>query len=235
MNTQPASGLAITSLSFAALSGAAFGQTVVLQNGTATFSQSFDRSYSPAESIDGLNGALNGWAIYSPSAGTSAQTAVWETASDVTTSALKIRMQFNHGTQHLLGKLRFSVTNDDRSLFADGLANGGDVTANWTPMGVASVTVPGGMGVSVSGETVLLLGTAPVSGAYDFTFVPGVSAVTGIRLEALEEASLPTDGPGLQPTNGNFVLTELNVEAVPEPATFAVLALGAAMLVRRKK
>jgi hypothetical protein len=37
--------------------------------------------------------------------------------------------------------------------------------------------------------------------------------VTGIRLEVLEDPSLPLDGPGYHSTNGNFLLTELEVFA----------------------
>ena len=43
-----------------------------------------------------------------------------------------------------------------------------------------------------------------------------------------EDPTLPFDGPGLQPTNGNFVLTELVVtttDPVPEPATLGLVML----------
>ena len=40
-----------------------------------------------------------------------------------------------------------------------------------------------------------------------------LSPITGIRLEVLEDPSLPFNGPGRQPTNGNFVLTELMLHA----------------------
>ena len=40
-----------------------------------------------------------------------------------------------------------------------------------------------------------------------------LTGITGVRLEAIEDASLPMDGPGMQATNGNFVLSELEVYA----------------------
>ena len=38
-----------------------------------------------------------------------------------------------------------------------------------------------------------------------------VGGITGFRIEALKDASLPMMGPGLQNSNGNFCLTELTV------------------------
>jgi WD40 repeat protein len=42
-----------------------------------------------------------------------------------------------------------------------------------------------------------------------------VRGITGIRLEALPDVRLPSRGPGLPP-NGNFVLSEIEVEAAPK-------------------
>ena len=54
-----------------------------------------------------------------------------------------------------------------------------------------------------------------------------MTGITGIRIELLTDASLPNNGPGRNPANGNFVLTEFKVDqAVPEVSTTASLALG---------
>jgi hypothetical protein len=60
------------------------------------------------------------------------------------------------------------------------------------------------------------------------TFMTPVVGLTGIRLEALEDPSLPGgNGPGLFPRNGNFVLSELVlVTAVPEPSALMLFAVG---------
>jgi hypothetical protein len=58
----------------------------------------------------------------------------------------------------------------------------------------------------------------------------------------LQDASLPFSGRGRQPTNGNFVLTHLAVDAVaapiPEPGGYAFLIVGLLTLflvVRRRR
>jgi hypothetical protein len=73
--------------------------------------------------------AGGGWAVYLNSTGTEAHTTVWETAVDLSMTELTLARVQNYGSQHILGRFRLSVTADDRSLFADGPATGGDVTA----------------------------------------------------------------------------------------------------------
>lgn len=53
-----------------------------------------------------------------------------------------------------------------------------------------------------------------------------LSGITGFRLEVLTDSSLPFNGPGRQPTNGNFVLTELVADARSEPTVPAAGPLG---------
>ena len=51
-------------------------------------------------------------------------------------------------------------------------------------------------------------------GVYTVTMKTHLAGITGFRLEALSDPSLPSNGPGL-PANGNFVLTEFEVFVAP--------------------
>lgn len=115
---------------------------VTLQEGTATFSQNnFSGYFPPDEVYDGVLLTGNGWAIFdTASSSTSAEIAVWEVASDVNGSQIEFRMRFLHDSSHRLGRFRFSVTDDPRNTFADGLDVGGAVAANWTVLSSPSAS-----------------------------------------------------------------------------------------------
>ena len=61
---------------------------------------------------------------------------------------------------------------------------------------------------------------------YTIEAMTTLTGITGFRLEALFDTSLPLGGPG-RANNGNFVLTEFTVDAapVPEPAACASLSV----------
>jgi hypothetical protein len=201
----------------------AFPEPVALQNGTATFSQLIGGgSYTPEEAIDGSFASVNGWAVATSgtAGGAAAQTAVWETTADLSTDELAITMHFLHDNGgHLIGRFRFSVTTDDRSAFADGLHTGGDVTANWTVLTGANVMGPDGMTFTVLGdESILAGGLTADQGVYTVRYSTLPDNITGLRLEVIEDPSLPGgNGPGLFPANGNFALTEMTLDAFATP------------------
>lgn len=197
---------------------AVFAADVAIQEGTATFSQSIGGGNTPDQVYDLDLSDSNGWAILRDTNGDAssaiAETAVWETVSDVPQGPLIFTMHSLHTStgQHLIGRFRWSVTTDDRSTFADGLGTGGDVTASWTVLTDPTVAVPGGMSASVLPDASILIGgVVQVTGVYQVQYALPVGGVTGIRLEVLEDASLPRNGPGHSVSNGNFVLTELQV------------------------
>jgi hypothetical protein len=197
----------------------ALAQVVQLQQATATFSQiGGGGPYPPSLSIDGLYGQ-GGWTIDhfpGPDEYTTDETVVFETVSDLGPSLLTFTMHFlEPNPKHLLGRFRLSVTTDDRSTFADGRQEGGDVTANWTVLSNPTVQGPAGMTfTTLSDDSVLAGGAVPGQGVYEVSAVANLSGITGVRLDVLKDPSLPADGPGFA-ANGNFVLTELVVTAAP--------------------
>jgi len=135
-------------------------------------------------------------------------------------------MHLNPG--HLLGRFRLSVTTDDRSTYADGLAVGGDVTANWTVLTDLTVDGPPGMTfTTLPDDSILAGGTDPGQGVYVVSGETDLSGITGFRLEAIKDPSLPANGPGFY-ANGNFILSEIQLDAspVPEPATLTLLGIA---------
>lgn len=221
-----------------AFCGTSYADFVTLQNATATFSQTIVGGQPVSESIDGNFGDSNGWAVATTSTVASSQTAVYETVADLSANQVTFTMHFlsnNQAPKHLLGRFRFSWTTDDRSLFADGLQTGGDVTANWVVLSNPVVLGPAGMTFTTLGDnSVLASGTVPNTGVYTASYSTSLVNVTGFRLEALEDPSLPGNGPGL-PANGNFLLTELQVTAVPEPSSFLMASSTAAMALLRRR
>lgn len=210
--------------------------TIGLQNATATFSQSAV-GYPISEAIDGsFDSGSNGWAVFNTdTSSTDAQTAAFETVSDVGTIAGTTLTFSLHHLQsfggHSIGRFRLSATTDNRDDFADGLQSGGDVTANWTELSPDSATSSSGELLSVLGDNSILAGGInPVTSVYTVTAVTGLVGITGFRLEVLLDPSLPTEGPGRYEGNGNFVLTEFEVDAVsaavPEPSSMSLAGLG---------
>lgn len=215
--------------------------SVVLQNATATFSQAVTGPWNASEMIDGNLDGNNGWAIFQNSGAdrTLAESAVFETASDLSAPGLSISMKQNYAVNpgHFVGRFRWSYTTDVRGDFADGLQNGGDVTANWVVMTPTSLSTPAGFSSSILGDGSVLMamaGSPPATAEYIVNFGGALAGVTGLRFEVLPDTSLPTNGPGLF-SNGNFVLTEVGVTAVPEPGSLLAFGLGlAAVTVRRR-
>ena len=189
------------------------GTQIGLQNASATASQG---GFPVGGIIDGVIGA-NGWA--GDVGGTLSMTAAVETGSDITATAdteFIFKLFFPYGSSHQLGCFRLSATTDARNQFADGLSSGGDVTANWTLLDVLSVSGTGGETFTILGDkSVLVGGPNPNTTTYTLR-AKGISGnVTGFRIEALENNTLPTNGPG-RAGNGNWVFSEMTV-AVTAP------------------
>ncbi len=76
--------------------------------------------------------------------------------------------------------------------------------------------------------SLLTIGSPPATDVHEVTFSLPPAGVAAIRLEALADPLLPSDGPGGGPDNGNFVLTEVEAALVAgdgratEPLRFAL-------------
>lgn len=225
-------------LAIATLPLTAASASIGLQNATATFSQTFNGlPFTIDQALDGIETGFNGWAIAEGlvsqfSDPTHAQTAVFETTSNLTTAPgtpITFTLKQLFGGTQLIGSFRLSATTDSRATFADGQVSGGDVTANWTVLTPFSALSSDGGVLNVLGDgAILASGAMPASTTYTISALTNLQNITGFRLEVLEDASLPKEGPGLQATYGNFVLTEFAVTAtpVPEPAMWLTMALG---------
>lgn len=114
--------------------------------------------------------------------------------------------------------------------------------ANWIVLTDPAAIGPAGMTfTTLADESVLAGGVTAAQGIYTVSYTTAVNNITGLRLEAMEHPGLPGgDGPGLHSNNGNFLLTEMSVDAsvVPEPSSFVLLfslgTIGIAFMERRR-
>ena len=219
---------------------------VVLQNAEADFEQVIEGGapYLAPETIDGVvDVSFNGWAIH-PMEGQD-HVIVWETVSDVGGGGWNWHVDFSlfqtfSFSSHELGKFRLSYTTDDRSTFAgSGQVEG---SANWqviTGSQIVSAASNLGSVLTVNPDhSILAGGPTGAPNVYEIqTVVAPVQPITGFRLEALTDPSLPFNGPG-RGASGNFVLTEVHVDEgiVPEPSALVHLIgfAGATHLGRRR-
>lgn len=199
---------------------------MTLQNATATFSQTHLVNASVNLAID--QDLDTGWAIArDASTNIGPETAVFETVSDTPQSAkgtrlvFVLRHTFSSPGDHALGRFRLLVTTAARSQFADGVdgtTTPGDVGAPgiWNVAKPVATCSSASANFTVLGDDSVLVADHNLSTiSYAVLTETPLSQITGVRIEALEDPSLPHSGPGLQDQNGNFVLSELEVYAQP--------------------
>ncbi len=84
--------------------------------------------------------------------------------------------------------------------------------AEWVVLTSDSLASAGGAMFALQDDGSFLVGGAiPAKDTWTVTCVTDLQRVTGVRLEALPDPSLPGHGPGLA-TNGNFVLSEFSLQ-----------------------
>ncbi|MBI1839549.1 MAG: lamin tail domain-containing protein [Verrucomicrobia bacterium] len=198
--------------------------TIPLQNATADFSE-IGRGVDMA--IDS-NPVATGWGIfeqqdYLPKGRGSV--AVFETATNIGfAEGTRLTFTLRHGVagQLALGKFRLSVTADDRSDFANGAINHGDTLARWTPLSPLSASATGKSTMTLNPDNSILVGGLnPSTNVYVVTAITPMTGITGFRLEAIDDPSLPSNGPG-RSGNGDAVLTDFSVQAAPATLTHLI-------------
>ncbi|MDZ4688523.1 MAG: PSD1 and planctomycete cytochrome C domain-containing protein [Planctomycetaceae bacterium] len=85
----------------------------------------------------------------------------------------------------------------------------------WTPLAITSAVTASKAELSRQEDGAYLIGgETPETDTYTLTCDVAAALPTGLRLETLTDAALPSQGPGRAP-NGNFVLTEARVTWQP--------------------
>jgi hypothetical protein len=230
-----------------ALAGPAIGKPVDLGDATATYCQG---GFPISDAVDGsLNGG-QGWAIDGQEGNN--QVAVFKTDRPIgggQGTSLTFRFHMLWGDNHTLGRFRLAVTTSDPSTFGQG-STCGDAdpagSAAWTVLQPSSLASENGQTLTVQPDgSILASGDNPLWDVVTFKAATSLTGITGVRLEALADASFKNGGPGRATENGNFVLTELvldarSLHAVPTldewaMALMALLLAGAGMLWLRRQ
>jgi hypothetical protein len=151
---------------------------------------------------------------------------------------------------HMLGRFRLAVTDSSRALYGQGPectdpSPGG--VASWTVLQPISAVSANGQTLTIQPDgSILASGVLPASDVVTVVAQTSVPGITGFRLEAMADASLPHSGPGRFASNGNFVLTEIELDAeaimdeVPTLGVWARLTLvllivgAGGLLIRRQ-
>lgn len=85
---------------------------------------------------------------------------------------------------------------------------------NWFPLAPVSATSSNKADISVQPDRSLVISGQADKGITTVTYRTPLRGIRGFRLEALAQPSIPGGGPGLSP-NGNFVITEIELDAAP--------------------
>ncbi|MGB7345605.1 MAG: DUF1549 domain-containing protein [Pirellulaceae bacterium] len=88
-------------------------------------------------------------------------------------------------------------------------------TTEWVPLRPTVATSTNKAVLKSLPDRSILVSGNKDKAVYNLQFRTGLKNITGFRIEALTDASLPNNGPGL-PGNGNFVVTELEIKVAPE-------------------
>ncbi len=100
-----------------------------------------------------------------------------------------------------------------------------DAEADWQPLHPTRAQSAGGSTLSTYADgTILALGPNPETDTYALEAKSPIREITGIRLEALPDPSLPRGGPG-RDYYGNFMLQDMKIEAGTTPVAIRESAM----------
>jgi hypothetical protein len=88
-------------------------------------------------------------------------------------------------------------------------------TNDWIPLRSSVATATNKATLKPLADRSILASGKKDKGVYNLQFPTELKNITGFRIEALTDPSLPSNGPGL-PSNGNFVVTEVEVKMAPK-------------------
>jgi len=85
----------------------------------------------------------------------------------------------------------------------------------WEPLSIVEATAERGVSLTVQDDgAIVAQGDNPATTRYTIVGETNLPGITALRLEALPDDSLPKNGPG-RAKNGNFVVSEFQIEAAP--------------------
>ncbi|MDM4018368.1 DUF1549 domain-containing protein [Roseiconus lacunae] len=86
---------------------------------------------------------------------------------------------------------------------------------DWHPLLANKATSTNKAKFAIGPDRVITASENSDKGTYTLEFPTSLKHITGLRLEAISDPSLPAGGPGLPP-NGNFVITEIEVKSASQ-------------------
>ena len=93
-----------------------------------------------------------------------------------------------------------------------------DASPGWTVLQPDVMTSAAGATLTrLPDGSVLAGGPNPAVDTYTVEAMTGLSGITGLRLEAIPDPSLPRHGPGRDPVSGNFHLDAIRLSTVAGP------------------
>jgi hypothetical protein len=213
-----------------------------LRQGTATWSQPCNGLYRPSHLTDG--NASTAWALGRCNGAADerlTESLVFETATDIVGLGATLQVAIFSGRYEpccgggmmTVGRFRVYVTGTERSEFADGRASNGQMGSWWTLLTPDQIIVEptDAFGISLASMqaapavTLLPDGTVQLSGANPeyarctVTARSPLAAITGIRIELVNNASPGPGGykgPGRH-ANGNCEIREVSLSTTSGP------------------
>jgi len=218
--------LAVTLLS---LGSTAHAANLPFNSAIATFGQTSPGTFLAPQMIDGITSADNGWAIFRNTGAvddTFSERALFTLATPLLAGPqiLVFTIVQNHRQSHVLETFRLTGT----TAGAPSLNSVQD-----DPVINSALSTVAGTVLTANGALITVTGTLQDIDTYTITATFNLATpLTGFFLDAIDTNGdlTASGGPGRQPINGNFVINEFSVTAVPEPGTWVLMLGGLAVV-----